>query len=165
MLLYLIPFAIILAADQITKFLVAKNMAVGESFTLIPKFMDITYVQNQGAAFGIFQGRKALLIVVSLLIFAAVIWYIVHYKPKSRWIMWSLTMIIAGGLGNLIDRVALSYVRDFLDETFTKYNFPVFNIADCAITIGAIMLALHVLIGGIRDEANVSFDSDTDCPQ
>ena len=165
MLLYLIPFAIILAADQITKFLVDKKMAVGDSFTLIPKFMDITYVQNKGAAFGIFQGRKVLLVIVSLLIFAAIIWYVVHYKPSSKWTMWSLTLITAGGLGNLIDRVLLSYVRDFLDETFTKYDFPVFNIADCAITIGAIMLALYVLIGGIRDEANVSFDSDTDCPQ
>ena len=165
MFLYLIPLVIILAADQISKFLVAKNMAVGESFTLIPNFMDITYVQNRGAAFGIFQGRKILLIIVSVLIFALIIWYVVHYKPKSKWVMWSLTLIVAGGLGNLIDRAALSYVRDFLNETFTKFDFPVFNIADCAVTIGAIMLALHVLIGGIRDEANVSFDSDTDCPQ
>ena len=163
MLLYLIPFAIILAADQITKYMVANNMAVGDSFTLVPKFMDITYVQNQGAAFGIFQGRKALLVIVSLLIFAGIIGYVVRYKPRSKWIMWSLTLITAGGLGNIIDRVLLSYVRDFLDVTFTR--FPVFNIADCAITVGAIMLALHILIGGIKDEANYSFDGDTGCPQ
>ena len=163
MLLYLIPFVVILVADQITKYLVAGKMAVNESFPLVPGFMDITYVRNQGAAFGIFQGRKVLLIIVSLLIFAGIIFYIVRYKPKSKWVMWSLTLITAGGLGNIIDRVAFSYVRDFLDVTFTR--FPVFNIADSAITAGAIMLALHVLIGGIRDEANVSFDSDTGCPQ
>ncbi len=163
MVLYLIPFAIVVIADQITKALTAGRLAVGEGFTLIPNFLDITYVKNEGAAFGIFQGKKWLLIIVALLVFAAVIFYVVRYKPRSKWLMWSLTLITAGGLGNLIDRVALGYVRDMLDVTFTR--FPVFNVADCAVTAGAIMLALHVLIGGVREEANNDFDGDTGCPQ
>ena len=145
MFLYLIPFVIVLAADQITKFLVASKMDVSDSFTFIPKFMDITFVHNQGAAFGILQNKKVLLIVVSLLIFAAVVWYIVRYKPRSKWIMWSLTLITAGGLGNIIDRVSLSYVRDFLDETFSKFDFPVFNIADIGITVGAALLVVYFI--------------------
>lgn len=163
MFLYLIPLILIIAADQVTKILTVKNFAVGEGFTLIPGAVDITYVQNIGAAFGIFQGRKWLLIAVSLLVFAAIVFYIVRYRPRSKWIMWSLTLIVAGGVGNLIDRVALGYVRDMIDLTFMR--FPVFNIADSAITVGAIMLALKVLIGGVRDEANYDFDGDTGCPQ
>ena len=163
MFLYLIPLILIIAADQITKVLTVKSFAVGEGFTLIPNFIDITFVRNEGAAFGIFQGRKWLLIAVSVLVFAAIVFYVVRYKPRSKWLLWSLTLIVAGGLGNLIDRAALGYVRDMIELTFMR--FPVFNIADSAITVGAIMLALRVLIRGVKDEADFDFDGDTGCPQ
>ena len=161
MFLYLIPIVIIVAADQATKFLTAKNFPVGGGFTLIPGFVDVTYVRNEGAAFGILQGRQIALIIVSVLVFAAIIFYVVKYKPRSRWLLWSL--IVAGGAGNLIDRAALGFVRDMIDLTFMR--FPVFNVADAAITVGAVMLALRVLIGGVKDEANYDFDGDTGCPQ
>ncbi|MGN1098192.1 MAG: signal peptidase II [Clostridia bacterium] len=162
MLLYLIPFILIIAADQMTKLFAANNLALGDGFTLIPNFLDITYVQNQGAAFGLFHGKKIFLIIISALVFAAMIWYIVKYNPASKWLMWSLTLIAAGGIGNLIDRVALGYVRDFIDVTFTR--FPVFNIADCGVTVGAIMLALYILIEEHKHGED-DFDSDSGCPQ
>lgn len=163
MFLYIIPLMLIIAADQITKILTVKNFAVGEGFTLIPGLVDVTYVKNEGAAFGILQGRQIPLIIVSLAVFAAIVFYTVRYKPRSKWLLWSLTLIVAGGVGNLIDRLALGFVRDMIDLTFMR--FPVFNIADSAITVGAVMLALRVLIKGVKDEANFDFDGDTGCPQ
>lgn len=159
-LFYLIPFVLIIAADQITKFLAA---GTAESFPLIPKVLNVSFVKNTGAAFGMFQGKKWLLVAVALLVFAIIIFYVVRYKPRSKWLMWSLTLITAGGLGNLIDRVALGYVRDMIETVFMR--FPVFNVADCAVTVGAVMLALYVLVGGVREEANNDFDGDTGCPQ
>lgn len=162
MFLYLIPFILVIAADQLSKILVVNNLGLGQSVTAIDGIFNITYVQNQGAAFGVFQGKKVLLIVVSVLIFAALLWYIVKHRPKSKWLMWSLTLICAGGVGNLIDRIAFGYVRDFIDVTFMR--FPVFNIADCGVTIGAIMLALYILIEEHR-RGEDDFDSDSGCPQ
>ncbi len=162
MLLYLIPFALIILLDQATKLIITSSFAEGASTVLIPKFIDLTYVKNTGAAFGIFHGRKIFLVLVTALIFAAVIWFIAHYKPTSKFLMWSLTLICAGGLGNLIDRIALGYVRDFIELSFMR--FPVFNIADCAITVGAVMLALYVLIEEHKHGED-DFDSDSGCPQ
>ncbi len=160
-LLYLIPFILIIAADQISKILVSGALKLGQSVEAVNGVFNITYVQNRGAAFGLFNGRRWLLIAVSVLIFAALVWYIVRRRPTSKWLMWSLTLICAGGIGNLIDRAVFGYVRDFIDVTFTR--FPVFNIADCGVTIGAVMLALYILIEEHKHEDE--FDSDSGCPQ
>ncbi len=159
MLLYLIPFALIVAADQVTKALAAGDRL---PFRGIEGLFRINYLENHGAAFGIFQGKKLLLILLSAAIFAWLIWYIVKHRPKSPFLMWSLTLITAGGLGNMIDRLAMGYVRDFIELTFMR--FPVFNIADCGVTVGAVMLAIHILIEEHRHGED-DFESDTGCPQ
>ena len=161
LLLYLIPLALIVAADQITKVKVSA-MELGQTVPGVKGLFDVTYVQNRGAAFGAFQGRKLLLVAVTLLVFAVIVAYVIKKRPTSKWLMWSLTLICAGGLGNLIDRVALGYVRDFIQVTFTR--FPVFNIADCGVTGGAVMLALYILIEEHR-RGEDDFDSDSGCPQ
>ncbi len=158
MVLYLIPFAVILAADQLTKLLVAGRLAVGESVPAVRGLFDITYVQNQGAAFGLLQGKKLLLIVITLAVFAFLIIYALRRDTSSRWLMWGLTLVCSGGLGNLIDRVALGYVRDFIDLSFIR--FPVFNIADCAVTVGAVMMALYIMVEEHRRSEEDFFDGD-----
>lgn len=161
-ILYLIPFVLIIAADQLTKLFASRALGVGESFTLIPRLLDITYVKNTGAAFGLFDGKTIFLIVVAAVVFAVLIWYVVRHRPTNKWLMWSLTLITAGGVGNIIDRIYFGYVRDFIDLAFTR--FPVFNIADCGVTIGAIMLAVYILIEEHRHGED-DFESDTGCPQ
>ena len=158
MVIYLIPFAVILVADQLTKLLVAGRLAVGESVPAVRGLFDITYVQNQGAAFGLLQGKKLLLIVITLAVFAFLIIYALRRDTSSRWLMWGLTLVCSGGLGNLIDRVAFGYVRDFIDLSFIR--FPVFNIADCAVTVGAVMMALYIMVEEHRRSEEDFFDGD-----
>ena len=158
MVIYLIPFAVILVADQLTKLLVAGRLAVGESVPAVRGLFDITYVQNQGAAFGLLQGKKLLLIVITLAVFAFLIIYALRRDTSSRWLMWGLTLVCSGGLGNLIDRVAFGYVRDFIDLSFIR--FPVFNIADCAVTVGAVMMALYIMVEQHRRSEEDFFDGD-----
>lgn len=158
MLIYLIPFALILAADLITKQLVAMNLEVGQSIPGINGLFEITYVQNQGAAFGILQGRKMVLVFVTLVIFALLIIYALRRDTDSKWLMWGLTLVCSGGMGNLIDRVAFGYVRDFIDLSFVK--FPVFNIADCGVTVGAIMMVLYIMVEEHRRGEEDFFDGD-----
>lgn len=158
MLFYLIPFFIILAADQLTKLIVTLNLGVGQAAAGISGLFDITYVQNRGAAFGILQDRKLLLVTVTLVIFALLIIYALRRDTDSRWLMWGLTLVCSGGMGNLIDRVVLGYVRDFINLSFIK--FPVFNIADCAVSIGAVMVVLYIMVEEHRRSEEDFFDGD-----
>ncbi len=163
MLLYLIPFILIIAADQLSKIAVAKTLDIGRSVTGIKGIFNITYVRNEGAAFGIMDGKTIFLIVFTIAVFGAIVFYVVKYRPKNRWLMWAITLILAGGAGNLIDRVIFGYVRDFIELSFM--NFPVFNIADCAVTVGAVILALYILIEEHNRGKEDDFDSDSGCPQ
>lgn len=165
MFLYLLPLILIIAADQVSKIIVEKNLELGQSITGIKGLFNITYVRNEGAAFGIMDGKTIFLVVVTVLIFAAMVIYILKYRPQNKWLMWSIILIMAGGIGNLIDRIAFGYVRDFIDLSFMR--FPVFNIADCGVTVGAFSLALYILIGEYRHakDRDDEFDSDTGCPQ
>lgn len=163
MLLYLIPFILIIAADQLSKIAVSKTLDIGRSVTGIKGIFNITYVRNEGAAFGIMDGKTIFLIVFTIAVFGAMVFYVVKYRPKNRWLMWAITLILAGGAGNLIDRVIFGYVRDFIELSFM--NFPVFNIADCAVTVGAVILALYILIEEHNRGKEDDFDSDSGCPQ
>jgi signal peptidase II len=150
-MLYLIcaaAAALIIAADRLTKLWVVSAAEVGETIAGIPLF-DFTYIQNKGAAFSMMSGRLGILSFVSLAVCAAVIAFFIIKRPKNRLLCASLALIFAGGLGNAWDRLVYGYVVDFIETTFI--DFPVFNIADIAITTGAALLIIH----------EVFFDSDT----
>ncbi len=142
-MIWLIISILIIAADQITKFLVASNMAVGETAFSLGLF-DITYVRNEGAAFSILSGRMSLLSIISIVFCIAVIIYWIKKKPTHPLLCTSLTMIFSGALANAIDRIFRGFVVDFIHTTFI--NFPVFNIADIAITVGAGLLILYEIV-------------------
>lgn len=132
----------ILFLDQLTKFLVTKNLFLNQSLPLIKGIFHLTPIHNRGAAFGILKNQAPLFICASL--FAIILIYFSlknnkHKKPYTYSL--SLGLILAGALGNLIDRVCLGYVIDFLDFRI----WPVFNVADSAITIGAILLGWSIL--------------------
>lgn len=136
---------IVLVLDQLTKFMV-QNSAVlqTQSIPVIPGFFYLTYVKNTGAAWSAFADKTQLLALVSAVAVGVMLWYVITRKPK-KWILFALALMIGGAAGNMIDRIWLGYVRDFFDFYPFGYNFPVFNVADIAVTIGVIMLILASL--------------------
>ena len=111
--------------------------------TLIPNALYFSYVENRGAAFGIFQDAKWLLIGVSVVLFLAITYYVVsHRKNISKWMLIPLSMIAGGGISNVADRFQFGFVVDYIDFRFI--NYPVFNLADICVVLGVIWLAVII---------------------
>ncbi len=143
--LYLALFSLgIVAADQLTKFLVVANIPLYADVPFLPGFLQFTYVQNTGAAFSSFEGQQWLFALVFLVFTALILWE--YFKKPMPFTTFERVMIAAvygGGLGNMIDRVRLGYVVDMIETQFME--FPVFNVADCFITCGGIALVVSLL--------------------
>ena len=141
-MVYYFIIAAAAAADRRLKYLVNSNMTPGESKALLGGLVNITYVRNSGAAFSMLQGHRALLIVIPAVLIAVGLVYVTkHLKNRNRFMMTSLSLVIAGGIGNLIDRVATGYVIDYIDFRI----WPVFNLADICVTVGCILLCIYVI--------------------
>ncbi|MDD2409108.1 MAG: signal peptidase II [Bacilli bacterium] len=149
----LISASIILFLDQISKILIDLYLSINDSFTIINNFFHITYVNNYGAAFGILNNKIWLLIIFTLLTVFIVYRYINTFKINKRNEI-AFSFLLGGILGNLIDRLFLGYIRDFLDFKIFGYNFPVFNLGDTFIFLGAILLIIAIYKG--EDNANSS---------
>ena len=135
----------IVAADQITKYLTVANIGLGERIPFIPGLIRFTYVQNTGAAFSSFQGQQWLFALIFVIFTGLVIWeYRKKAMPFSKLERWCIAAIYGGGLGNMIDRVRLGYVVDMIETEFI--TFPVFNVADCFITCGCILLMVSLFL-------------------
>lgn len=147
----LIVSALLVLADQLIKLWVLAALPGAPSVTLIPGLLQLTYVENRGAAFGIFQGRVGLLSIVTLAVIAVAVWLLVSGKIRHKLAMWSVGLIVAGGLGNLIDRIFRAFVVDYLDVS-PLFHFPVFNFADCCVVVGTILLAVWLLFLEGRDK-------------
>ena len=131
------------ALDQWTKYLVVENIPLYGHVEFIPDFLSFTYVQNTGAAFSSFRGMQWLFLVVFIVFTAGVIWVFVKKKlPFTTFERWCIAAIYAGGLGNMIDRLRLGYMVDMIKTEFM--TFPVFNVADCFITCGCVLLLVHL---------------------
>ena len=142
--LYSLFVLAIVAADQITKYLVVANIPLYGDVSFLPGVLGLTYVQNTGAAFSAFQGMQWLFAVIFLLFTAAVLWeYFKKPMGFTRFERWCIAAIYGGGLGNMIDRLRLGYVVDMIETLFV--DFPVFNGADCFITCGCIALLVHLI--------------------
>ncbi len=139
----------LIAVDQITKYYF-KGLCEGNgNITVIKNFFVFTYKENDGAAWSFLSGVSwaqtffKVLTAISLLVFGLFFYY--AYKKEYKWLKVSLTLIMAGTIGNFIDRLLLSYVIDFISLQFGNYYFPVFNFADSCLTVGVIMLVFHYL--------------------
>ena len=141
----LIVAGIIVVADQITKFYAAQ-LTIGQKHPVIEGFFYITYCRNTGAAWSMFTGKVSALAIISLLASLLVIFLLVFSRYKLMSL--SLGFILGGAVGNLIDRFALGYVNDFLDFYIFTYDFPVFNVADSFVVIGAMCMVLALLLSG-----------------
>lgn len=134
----------IVVLDQLSKWLTVSNIALYEDIPFIPGILSLTYVRNIGAAFSAFQGQQWLFALVFAVFTALVIWeYFKKPLPFTTLERWLIAAIYGGGLGNMIDRVRLGYVIDMIQTDFM--NFPVFNVADCFITCGSILLMIHLI--------------------
>ena len=132
-----------LGADQLTKHLLVGAFVPGESIPLLHPVIYLTYVQNTGAAFGLFKGQQMLFVGLTLLIITWIGWELLTQPAMAPIASWSSALILGGAIGNLMDRVRLGYVIDFLDLRV----WPVFNVGDSAITIGVTLLIWHSLLG------------------
>lgn len=138
--LYIISFLIIVIGDQYTKYVIAQKMPLGSSYTIIDNFFYFTYVHNSGAAWGILQGKLNVFFIISIVAAIAIVYYFIKSQSYQKLMRYGLVLMFSGMLGNLIDRIMFSYVRDFIDFIILGYNFPVFNIADMAIVVGVGLL-------------------------
>jgi signal peptidase II len=134
---------LIVAADQITKYLTVTYLKPLGSIPVIEGIFNLTYVENRGAAFGILQNQRWFLVILPIIIVAAVVFYLVTHRRDSVLRRISLAVILGGALGNLIDRIFHGYVIDMLQTAFIE--FPVFNVADSAVVCGTILLAIQML--------------------
>ncbi len=133
---------IVVALDQVTKCYIRANFRVGETLPLIPDILHLTYVRNQGAAFSMFQNMPFVTILIPVVMVIACLMLTIHFRhSSSRMPAFLTSMIAAGGIGNLIDRVMLGYVTDMIDFRV----FPVFNIADIAVTVCCVLLIIWIL--------------------
>ena len=140
---YLLFAALIAAADQVTKYLVVRFIPLYADAPLLPGVLGLTHVRNQGAAFSSFQGMQWLFALIFAAFTLALLYeYFKKPLPLAKVERWCLAAIYGGGLGNMIDRVRLGYVVDMLETLFM--DFPVFNLADCFISCGCVLLMVRL---------------------
>ncbi|MCK4645364.1 MAG: signal peptidase II [Candidatus Aminicenantes bacterium] len=146
---YFLLILVLLIVDQITKAIVFQKIAFLSSQSIIPGFFNLTHIHNRGAIFGFFSQSDSqllhiVLMLATLVALALVVYYFFMTPPAEKLTKISLSLILAGALGNLIDRVFRGYVIDFLDLYIKKWHWPSFNVADSCVTIGAFLLVFIV---------------------
>jgi len=142
---YFLAALAIAALDQVTKLLVVQCIPPYKTVEFLPGVLSLTYVRNDGAAFSFLRGMQWLFVLIFILFTLILLYeYFVKPLPLTRWERVLIAAIYGGGLGNLIDRVRLGYVVDMLQTEFM--NFPVFNVADCFICCGCLLLMLHLAL-------------------
>ena len=142
-LFYSLFAALVVTADQFTKYLTVANIQPGQNVPFIPGLLRLTFVKNTGAAFSSFEGQQWLFALV-FVVFTGLLIYEYFRKNMgfTSFERWCIAAIYGGGLGNMVDRVRLGYVVDMIETTFME--FPVFNVADCFITCGCGLLMIHL---------------------
>ena len=139
----------IIGLDQLTKWLAVVNLQGEPSFPLWREVLHFTYTENTGMAFGMLKDHRWVFMVFSTVSIIALIVYLFRFRPESRWMQVSMAFIIGGGIGNMIDRIFLGYVVDFID--FTLINFAIFNIADSFVCIGAGIMIVYLVIDLVKE--------------
>lgn len=146
--------ALIVAADQFSKYLTVTNIPLGGEVPVIDWLFQLTYIQNDGMAFSMLRGGRWFFFIVTLIALGLIVLAI-----GKKWVthptgLWALAAIAGGAVGNLIDRIRLGYVIDMIEVTFM--NFAVFNVADCFVVCGAILLVIYVFFFDKKEEKHDS---------
>ena len=142
----------LVVVDQVTKLMAVKLLTPGTSVDVVPGVFRFTYVENRGAAFGMLSEHRWVFMLISVIAIGALIFYLWKFRPDSPLGCIALSMIAAGGVGNMLDRSYLGYVIDFLDFCAFPKIWPwVFNFADACVCVGGALLVLYLIISSIED--------------
>ncbi|MCQ2008886.1 MAG: signal peptidase II [Sporolactobacillus sp.] len=150
MIYYALAF-IVLLIDQLSKWLVVHNMAIGQSTPIVPGFFYLTSIRNNGAAWSILEGQFVFFFIITIVVLAVVVYYMQKLGRKQPILGTSLGLIIGGTLGNFIDRLFRGEVVDFIHVYIVRYNFPVFNLADSSLFIGVVLLIIYLFLDGKKE--------------
>jgi signal peptidase II len=165
LIMMVVVAALVLALDQASKAWVTANMLSHEIRPIVEGIVRLRYTENTGAAFGLFQGGTAALSIAAAAIIAVIVLSVTRMGAGNPLLMFALAMVLGGAIGNLSDRLRLGYVVDFIevnglrvDLGGTVYTFPVFNVADSAITIGVLLIMAGLLFGNHDTQPATSAD-------
>ena len=149
MILCIAVIILAIAADQISKYFALEYLKEMETLPIIEDIFHFTYVENRGAAFGMLSEHRWVFMTLSVIGIAAMIVWLAWDKPKSKWLRCAVSLVIGGGIGNMIDRILLGFVVDFIDCRFI--DFYVFNIADSCVCVGCGMFVVAVIAAEISE--------------
>jgi len=144
-LLALVGMAI-LVLDQVTKAAVIASLEVGEQVSVIGRFVEVWHAQNRGAAFSLLQGGSIIFFAVTVLAIGMIAYFFRVFQGRSLWLHAILGVILGGTLGNLVDRVRLGYVTDFISVGVGDLRFPTFNVADASIVVGIGVTVIYLML-------------------
>ena len=151
MIVYFRIAAILIGLDQYTKWLTVVNIPYkGQGPVIIDKVLSLTYHQNTGAGWSMLEDYPILLIILTIAILIVLTVYVIKTKPQSKLFRWSVSLIYAGAISNLADRIFRGFVVDMIQTDFIE--FPIFNVADCCVVIGSALLCLYIFM--VPDEKN-----------
>lgn len=142
-MIYYLLAALLIIIDQITKWNIVQNFELYQEKVIVPGFFSLFYIQNEGAAWGIFQGKMGFFYLVTLIVVGYLVYMFQQEKNKTKLVGISFALILSGAIGNFIDRLLNGYVVDMFRLDFI--NFPIFNVADVCLTVGVVLMLIHVL--------------------
>lgn len=149
MLLYYLTALIIIALDQATKYWTVQSIPYREVVEWIPGFISFTHHRNSGAAWSILEGQMLFFYIITIIIVGVIIYYLHLYGRQDRLFGVALSLILGGAIGNFIDRLLFQYVVDMVRLEFI--NFPIFNVADMALTVGVGLMIVYLILDEIKN--------------
>lgn len=156
-MLYALVLIALVAADQLVKYWTVSHLALGESAPFLPGIMQLTRLHNYGAAWSSFSGKTVLLLVVTAVMLVGVAYLLVKRIVRHPLGVTACLLVLGGGLGNMVDRVLHGYVVDMFD--LLLFNYPIFNLADCFVVVGAVLGAIYYLFLYEKHDARHKEDS------
>ena len=144
LVVYFLISALLVGLDQWSKYLTVQNISLGETKEFIPGFLSLTHLRNTGAAWSLLEGKMIFFYVITVIVSVVIIYLLIKNYKKSIWYSVGLSFVLAGAIGNFIDRVRLGYVVDMLQTDFM--NFPIFNVADSTLVVGVICIFIYLIL-------------------
>ena len=144
LVVYFLISALLVGLDQWSKYLTVQNISLGETKEFIPGFLSLPHLRNTGAAWSLLEGKMIFFYVITVIVSVVIIYLLIKNYKKSIWYSVGLSFVLAGAIGNFIDRVRLGYVVDMLQTDFM--NFPIFNVADSTLVVGVICIFIYLIL-------------------
>ncbi len=154
MYVYYLIAIVIIGLDQLTKWMIVHSMEYRESIPLIDNFLYLTSHRNTGAAWGILAGQMWFFYLITIVVIIVVIYYLQQYGKRSKWVGIALSLILAGAIGNFLDRMIRKEVVDFIDVYIFNYDYPIFNVADSSLVVGVILIMIATLVDESRKKGS-----------